>query len=126
MCNGVKGTLTFVHWSTQCTGSQGPQGLGYSPPNAAVWLLQASKAIAGGLLPTAIARDVTSYASYRSSGRWRIWCYITIYIMCWQYKSGCNPVLGSPFASLVPGDLSTPFSQLSHRDPLSRALARHP
>ena len=64
MCNGEKGTLTFVHRSHRCTGSQGPPGLGYGPLNAAVWLLQASKAIARGFLPTAVARDVMSYASY--------------------------------------------------------------
>ena len=71
----------------------------------------------------AVAQDVMSYASYRISGRWHIWCYITIYVMYWQYKSRCNPVLGSPFPSLVAGYLSTPFSQLSHRNSLSWALA---
>ena len=118
-CNGVKGTLTFVHQSTWCPGSQGPLGLGYSPPNAAVWWLRAVEAIARGLLQMAVARDMMSYASYRISGRWCIWCYVTIYIMYWWYKSGCNPVLGSPFASAVARDLSTPFSQLSHRNSLS-------
>ena len=73
-CNGVKGTLTFVHQSTWCPGSQGPPGLGYSPPNAVVWLLRACEAIARGLLPTAVARDVMSYASYRISSRWCIQC----------------------------------------------------
>ena len=34
MCNGEKGTLTFVHQSHQCTG---PLGLGYGPPNATEW-----------------------------------------------------------------------------------------
>ena len=107
MCNGVKGILTFVYRSTLFTGSQGPPGLGYGPPHATVWPLQASKATVGGLLLTTVARDVMSYASYQISGRWCIWCYITIYIMYWQYKSGCNPVPGSPFASPVAGDLST-------------------
>ena len=100
-CNSVKGTLTFTHWSIWCTGSQGPPGLGYSPPNAMVWLLRASKAIAGGLLPTAVAQDVMSYASYQISSRWHIRCYVTIYVMYWWCKSGCNPVPGSPFASPV-------------------------
>ena len=100
-CNGVKGTLTFVHQSTQCTGSQGPPGLGYSPPNATVWLLWAGKVIARGLPPTAVAWDMMSYTSYQISKRWHIWCYVTIYIMYWQYKSGCNPVLGNAFGSLV-------------------------
>ena len=122
----LKGTLTFMHRSIQCTGSQGPPGLGYGPPNAVVWLLLAGKAIAGGLLPTAVSWDVTSYVSYRISGRWHIQCYVTVYVMYWWYKSGCNPVLGSPFASPVAGDLSTPFSQLSHHNSLSWALARHP
>ena len=58
--------LTFMHWHTRCTSSQGPLGLGYGPPKAVVWLLWAGKAIAGGLLPTAVARDVMSY---RISGR---------------------------------------------------------
>ena len=109
-----------------CTGSQGLPGLGYGPPVAAVWLPQAGKAIAGGLLPTVVGRDMTSYASYWTTGRWHVRCYITVYVIYWQYKSGCNPVLGSPFASPVAGDLSTPFSQLSHCNPLSRALAGHP
>ena len=64
MCNGVKGTLTFVHRNARCTGSQGPAGLGYGPPVAAVWLPRAGKAIAGGLLPMAVAQDVMSYVSY--------------------------------------------------------------
>ena len=64
MCNGEKGTLTFVHWSHQCTSSQGPPGLGYGPSEAVVWPLQAGKAIAEGFLPTAVARDVMSYVSY--------------------------------------------------------------
>ena len=34
--------------------------------------------------------------------------YGTVYIMYGWYKSDCNPVLGSPFASPVSGDLSTP------------------
>ena len=110
MCNGEKGTLTFVHHSHQCTGSQGPQGLGYGPPKAIVWLLQVSKAISEGFPPTAIAQDMMSYMSYRISGRWCIQCYITVYVMYRQYKSGCNPVLGSPFAYLVAGDLSTPLA----------------
>ena len=122
----LRGTLTFVHQSTRCSGSQGPLGLGYGPPNATVWLLQAGEAIARGLLPTAVARDVTSYASYRISSRWCIRCYVTVYVMYWWYKSSCNPILGSPFASLVAGDLSTPFSQLSHCNSLSQALAGHP
>ena len=126
MCNGVKGTLTFVHRSARCTGSQGLPGLGYGPPVAAVWLPRAGKAITGGLPPTAVARDVMSYASYRTTGRWHVWCYITVYVIYWRYKSSCNSVLGSPFASPVARDLSTPFSQLSHHNPLSRALARHP
>ena len=109
MCNGGKVVLTFVHWSTRFTGSQGPSGLGYGPLTAAVWLLWASKVIVVGLLPMAITQDVTSYASYRISGRWRIRYYITIYVMYRQYKSGCNPVLGSPFASPVAGDISTPL-----------------
>ena len=125
-CNGVKGTLTFVHWNAQCTSSQGPPGLGYGPPVATVWLPWADKAIAGGLPPMAIAWDVMPYASYQTTGRWCVWCYVTVYIICWWYKSGCNPVPGSPFASPVAGDLSTPFSQLSHHNPLSRALAGHP
>ena len=48
MCNGVKGILTSVHWSTRCNGSQGSLGLGYRPPKAAVWLLRAGKAIPKG------------------------------------------------------------------------------
>ena len=64
ICNGEKGTLTFVHQSHRCTDSQGPLGLGYSPPHATVWPLQAGKAIARGFLPMAIAWDVTSYMSY--------------------------------------------------------------
>ena len=52
ICNGAKGTLTFVHWSARCTGSQGLPGLGYSPPVAVVWLPWAGKVIAGGLPPT--------------------------------------------------------------------------
>ena len=126
MCNGVKGTLTFVHRSAQCTGSQGPTGLGYGPPVATVWLPRACKAIAGGLLPMAIAWDVTSYTSYRTTGRWFLRCYVTVYVIYWQYKSSCNPVLGSPFASPVARGLSTPFSQLSYHNPLFWALARHP
>ena len=126
ICNGVKGTLTFVHQSIQCFGSQPPPGLGYGPPNATVWLLWAGEAIARGLLPTAVAQDVTSYASYRISSRWHVWCYVTVYVMYWWYKSSCNPILGSPFASPVAGDLSTPFSQLSNHNSLSQALAGHP
>ena len=126
MCNGVKGTLTFVHWNAWCTGSQGPPDLGYGPPVATVWLPWAGKAIAGGLPPTALAQDMMSYMSYQISGRWRVQCYVTIYVMYWWYKSSCNPILGSPFASLVARDLSTPFSQLSHRNPLSRALPGTP
>ena len=126
MCNGVKRTPTFVHRSARCTGSQGPPGLGNGPPVAAVWLPRAGKAITGGLPPTVVARDVMSYASYRTTSRWCVRCYITIYVIYWQYKSGCNPVPGSPFASPVARDLSTPFSQLSHHNPLSRALAGHP
>ena len=110
MCNGEKETLTFVHWSHRCTGSQGPPGLGYGPPNAAVWPLRAGKAIARGFLPMAVARDVMSYVSYQISGRWRMQCYITAYVMYRRYKSSCNPVQGSPFASLVAGDLSTPLA----------------
>ena len=109
ICNGVKGDLTFVHWSTWCTGSQGPSGLGYSPPSATVWLLRASKVIIVGLLSTTVTQDMTSDTSYRISGRWRIQCYVTVYVMYRQYKSGCNPVLGSPFASLVARDISTPL-----------------
>ena len=63
-CNGEKGVLTFVHQTNQCTGSQGPSGLGYGPLTTTVWLLWASKVIAVGLLPTAVTQDVTSYASY--------------------------------------------------------------
>ena len=125
-CNGVKGTLTFVHQSVQCTSSQGLPVLGYGPPVATVWLPQAGKAIARGLPPTAVARDVTSYVPYQTTGRWCVQCYVTIYVIYWRYKSSCNPVLESPFASLVAGDLSTPFSQLSHRNSLSRALTGHP
>ena len=126
ICNGVKGTLTFVHRNAWCTSSQGPPGLGYGPPVATVWLPWAGKMIAGGLLPMAVAWDVTSYASYRTTGRWLVRCYVTVYVIYWRYKSGCNPVLGSPFASLAAGDLSTPFSQSSHRNPLSQTLAGHP
>ena len=107
ICNGEKGTLPFVHGSHRSTGSQGPPGLGYSPPDATVWLLQAGKAITRGFPPMAVARDVTSYASYRISGRWQMWCYVTVYVMYRWYKSSCNPIPGSPFASLVAGDLST-------------------
>ena len=126
MCNGVKGAPTFVHRSAQCTSSQGPPGLGYGPPVAAVWLPQASKVIARGLPPMAVARDMMSYVSYWTASRWHVRYYITVCIMYWWYKSGCNPIPGSPFASPVAGDLSTPFSQLSHRNPLSQALAGHP
>ena len=126
MCDGIKGTLTFVHRSARCTSSQGLPGLGYGPPVATVWLPWAGKAIAGGLLLTAIAWDVTSYVSYRTTDRWCVRCYITVYVIYWQYKSSCNPILGSPFASPVAIDLSTPFSQLSHHNPLSQALAGHP
>ena len=73
-CNGEKGTLTFGHQSHQCTGSQGPLGLGYGPPYVAVWQLRAGKAIAGAIPPTAVAWDVISYVSYRISGRGHIWC----------------------------------------------------
>ena len=125
MCNGEKGTLTFVHRSHWCTGSQVPRGLGYGLPNAAVWLLWAGKAIARGFSPMAVARDVRSYASCQISGRWRMRCYVTIYVMYRWYKSGCNPVPGSPFASPVAGDFKYPTSQLSHRNSLSQALARH-
>ena len=62
--------------------------------------------------------DSTGYSSTTTA--------YTVYIIYWQYKSSCNPILGSPFVSLVAGDLSTPFSQLSHCNPLSWALARHP
>ena len=79
MCNGGKVVLTFVHWSTRFTSSQGPPGLGYSPTNAAVWPLQAGKVTVKGLLLMAVARDVMSYASYQTSGRWNIWCYVTVY-----------------------------------------------
>ena len=92
----------------QCTGSQGPPGLGYGPPIAALWLLWAGKAITRGFPPTAVARDMTSYASYQISGRWHMQHYITTYIIYQQYKSGCNPMPGSPFASLAARDLSTP------------------
>ena len=108
ICNGEKVVLTFVHRSTQCTGSQGPLGLGYGPLIAMLWLLRAGKVTVMGLLPMAVTWDVMSYASYRISGRWRIWWYVTIYVMYRWYKSGCNPVPGSPFASPVAGDLSTP------------------
>ena len=108
MCNGVKGILTFVHQNTWCIGSQGLLGLGYSPPVAAVCLPRAGKVIASGLPPLAIAQDVTSYASYQITGRWRVQSYVTIYVIYWWYKSGCNPIPGSPFASPVAGDLSTP------------------
>ena len=40
--------LTFIHQRTQCTGSQGPPGLSYSPPKDVMWPLQAGKAITGG------------------------------------------------------------------------------
>ena len=96
MCNGGKVTLTFVHQSARCTGSQGLPGLGYGPPVAAVWLPWAGKAIIGGLLPMAIARDVTSYTSYRTTSRWCVQCYVTVYIIYGQYKSSCNPVPRSP------------------------------
>ena len=109
MCNGGKGDLTFVHQSTWCTGSQGPSGLGYGPPSATVWLLQAGKVIITGLLPMTVTQDVTSYVSYRISGSWHIQCYVTIYIMYRQYKSSCNPVPGSPFASLGAAGISTPL-----------------
>ena len=85
--------LTFMHWRTQCTSSQGPLGLGYGPPKAMVWLLQAGKAITRGLPPTAVAWDVTSY---QISGRWHTRRYVTVYVIYRQYKSGCNPVPGSP------------------------------
>ena len=107
MCNGGKGVLTFVHRSTWFTGSQGPLGLGYGPLTAMVWPLWADKVIIVGLLPMAGAQDMMSYASCRISGRWRIRYYITVYIMYRQYKSSCNPVLGSPFASQVARDIST-------------------
>ena len=126
ICNSVTGTLTFVHSSARCTGSQGLPGLGYGPPVATVWLPRAGKAIARGLPPMAIARDVTSYSSYRTTGRWSVRCYITIYVIYWRYKSSCNPVLEGPFASPLAGDLSTPFSQLSHCNPLFRARTGHP
>ena len=48
ICNDVKGILTFVHWSTGCTGSPGPLGFGYGPPNATVWLLLVGEVIARG------------------------------------------------------------------------------
>ena len=104
ICNGVKGTLTFVHRNVRCTSSQGLPGLGYGPPVAAVCLPRAGKAIAGGLPPTAVARDVMSYTSYRITSRWRVWSYVTVYVIYWRYKSGCNPVPGSPFVSQVAGD----------------------
>ena len=53
--------LTFIHQCTQCTSTQGLPGLGYGPPEAVVWPLWAGKAIAGGLPPTAVARDMTLY-----------------------------------------------------------------
>ena len=106
MCDGIKGTLTFVHRSARCTGSQGLPGLGYGPSVATVWLPWAGKAITGDLLLTAIAWDVTSYVSYRTTGRWCVRCNITVYVIYWQYKSSCNPFPGSPFASPVAGDLS--------------------
>ena len=73
--------LTFRHRRYRCTGSQGLPDLGYGPLIAVVWLLRAGKAIAGGFPPTAIARDVTSYTSYRIPSRWRIQCYVTIYVI---------------------------------------------
>ena len=99
ICDGVKGTLTFMHRHTRCTSSQGPLGLGYGPPKAIVWLLQAGKAIAGGLPPTAVAQDVMSY---RISSRWRTQRYVTVYVIYRQYKSGCNPILGSPMRNPEP------------------------
>ena len=112
--------------SAQCTGSQGLPGLGYSPAVATVWLPQTGKVIARGLLPMAVAQDMTSYASYWTTSRWCVRCYITVYVIYWWYKSGCNPILGSPFASPVARDPSTPFSQLSHHNSLSWALAGYP
>ena len=44
----IREPLTFMHWCTRCTGCPGLVGLGYGPPKAVVWLLQASKAIARG------------------------------------------------------------------------------
>ena len=107
MCNGENRTLTFVHRSHWCTGSQGPPGLGYGPPKAIVWLLQAGKAIAEGFLPMAVARDVMSYMSYLISGRWHIQCYVTVYVMYWRHKSGSST-----------RRLKYPTSQLSHRNSL--------
>ena len=63
-CNDGKEILTFVYQSTQFAGSQGPLGLGYGPPNAAVWLLRAGKVTVRSLLQMAIAQDVMSYTSY--------------------------------------------------------------
>ena len=93
-----------MYRSTRFIGSQGPSGLGHGPLTATVWLLQAGKVIVVGLLPMAVTQVVTSYASYRISGRWHIRYYVTVYVMYRWYKSGCNPIPGSPFASLVAGD----------------------
>ena len=41
-------------------------------------------------------------------------------------KVAANPIPGSPFASPVAGDLSTPLSQLSHCNSLSWAFTGHP
>ena len=52
-------------------------------------------------------------------------CDINAYVIFWWYKSGCNLVLGSPFASPQDRELKHPTSQLSHHDP-SPGPSRHP
>ena len=99
--------MTFLHWNNWCIGSQGPWGPGYGLISAAVCQLWAGKATARGISPTAVTRDVTSYVSYRISGRWHMRSCVTAYVIFRRYKSGCTPIPGSLFVSPVAGDLNT-------------------
>ena len=103
--------MTFLLQSDWCVGSQVPLGPGYSLISATVCRLWAGKAIAGGTLPTVVARDVTSYTSYQTYGRRCMRSFVTAYVIYWWYKSGCTPVPGSLFVAPVARELKYPTSQ---------------
>ena len=77
-------------------------------------LLQTSKAITWGTLPRTVARDVASYVSYQTYGRWRIQSFVTSDVILRQYKSSCTPHPGESFCISGCRRLKHPTSQYSH------------